>query len=78
MWRDPHSVYCQVTDRGPGIGDPAVGTTPPDLDRTSGRGMWICRQLCDELVIASTDQGDGAGTGPGTTVTAVINLDDLT
>jgi len=65
MWRDPHSVYCQVTDRGPGIGDPAVGTTPPDLDRTSGRGMWICRQLCDGLTI-------GTPAGGGTTVTALM------
>jgi anti-sigma regulatory factor (Ser/Thr protein kinase) len=65
LWRDQHTVYCQVTDRGPGIADRAVGTTPPDLSGTSGRGMWICRQLCDGLTIDTLAAG-------GTTVTATM------
>ena len=77
MWRHRTTLHCQVSDRGPGIADPGVGTTPPDpAGNGGGRGMWICRQLCDELVITSAGQRGDAGTGPGATVTAVINLDD--
>ena len=65
MWRDPHSVYCQVTDRSPGIADPMAGTTPPDLTATSGRSMWICWQLSDGLVIETP-------AGGGTRVTALM------
>ncbi len=69
LWRHGRRLYCQVRDRGPGFGDPNVGSTPPDAVATSGRGIWICRQLCTELIIdsARTDQ-------TGTTVTAVMDL----
>jgi len=59
------AVYCEVSDRGPGLSDPAAGTTPPDLDGTSGRGLWMCRQLCDGLTVEPR-------AGGGTTVTAAM------
>lgn len=67
MWRDHGQLHLQISDRGPGLADPTVGTRPPDRLAIGGRGMWICRQLCDDLVI---DTGVG-----GTTITAVLRLD---
>jgi anti-sigma regulatory factor (Ser/Thr protein kinase) len=68
LWHDNGHLYCQVSDRGPGIADPAVGRTRPDPTRLDGgRGMWICRNLATEVVI---DSGPG---GRGATVTAVIS-----
>jgi len=69
LWRDPTAVHCQISDHGPGITDHTVGTTPPTPTHARGRGMWICRQLSDTLVIRPGDDGHGAA------VTAVIRLD---
>ncbi|GLI02546.1 ATP-binding protein [Phytohabitans aurantiacus] len=67
LWRDNGHLYCQVSDRGPGIPDATVGRTPPDPTRLDGgRGMWICRNLAARIVI---DRGPG---GRGATVTAAI------
>lgn len=69
LWHGNGHLYCQVSDRGPGIADPAVGRTRPDPTRLDGgRGMWICRNLATEVVI---DSGPG---GRGATVTAVIPM----
>jgi len=68
LWRRGDILYCQVSDDGPGMRDPQVGTVPPDQARAGGRGIWICRQLCTELII------DHAEPGPGAVVTAVISL----
>ncbi|MGW0431328.1 ATP-binding protein [Micromonospora sp. NPDC003197] len=68
MWRDHGQLHLQISDHGPGLADPTVGTRPPDQSAIGGRGMWICRQLCDDLFIDT-----GAG---GTTITAVVRLDE--
>jgi len=28
LWRDPTAVFCQVSDHGPGIPDPMIGSQP--------------------------------------------------
>jgi anti-sigma regulatory factor (Ser/Thr protein kinase) len=66
LWRASTELRCQISDEGPGIAEPAVGYQPPSPMATSGRGMWICRQLCDDLIIDSD--------GRGTVVTAVLRL----
>jgi anti-sigma regulatory factor (Ser/Thr protein kinase) len=67
LWRNGDHLYCQVRDAGPGIPEPrTAGTQPPPPHVPGGRGVWIARQLCDDLDIAA---------GPdGTTVTAMIDL----
>jgi anti-sigma regulatory factor (Ser/Thr protein kinase) len=70
VWRDATTLYCRVSDDGPGITDPDTGITrPAELD-AGGHGLWICRQLCAQLTISSTDPD-----GRGATVTAAISLD---
>jgi anti-sigma regulatory factor (Ser/Thr protein kinase) len=67
LWREHARLHLEISDRGPGMVDPAAGSKPPDQMATEGRGLWICRQLVTDLRIA---------TGPrGTTVTAVVGLD---
>jgi anti-sigma regulatory factor (Ser/Thr protein kinase) len=67
LWHRGGVLYCQVSDHGPGITDPAVGTTHPDsTGRDGGRGVWICRNIATELIIDTGPDGRGA------IVTAVI------
>lgn len=69
LWHRDGLLCCQVSDRGPGIPDPALGTTPPDPRSVNGgRGLWICRNLASELTIA---RGPG---GSGAVVTAALQL----
>jgi anti-sigma regulatory factor (Ser/Thr protein kinase) len=65
LWHDENSVYCQVSDAGSGMADPAgVGRQPSRPDAVTGRGLWMIRQLADEVRIDS---------GPtGTTVTVRV------
>lgn len=66
LWRDGDRLYCQVTDSGGGLGDPAhAGTIRSHPSVPGGRGLWIARQLA-AIEIA---------TGPtGTTITAALTL----
>jgi len=67
LWRDADMIACQVTDDGPGIADPeTAGMRPIPLDADCGRGLWIVRQLCDQVTIESN--------GHGSTVTASMTV----
>jgi anti-sigma regulatory factor (Ser/Thr protein kinase) len=67
LWHSATAIFCQVTDEGPGFTDPTVGTTLPDpAGRHGGRGIWICRNLTTELIIARGPSDRGA------TVTATL------
>lgn len=64
LWRDGGLLRCQISDHGPGLADPTAGTRQPEPTALGGRGLWIVRHLCDDLVIE---------TGPkGTTITAAV------
>jgi anti-sigma regulatory factor (Ser/Thr protein kinase) len=61
LWHQDQILYCQVSDQGPGIADPTIGTTAPDPSTAEGgRGMWICRQLAAEITIDRGPHGRGA------------------
>jgi anti-sigma regulatory factor (Ser/Thr protein kinase) len=68
LWHQDGMLFCQVSDHGPGITDPAsVGTALPDPSRVDGgRGLWICRNLTAQLRI------EPGPDGRGTVVTATI------
>lgn len=68
LWRDGAVLHCEVSDRGPGLPDTTAGTVRPNPTAGSGRGMWICRQLSDAVVISEGQSGS--------TVTAIIRLRD--
>ncbi|MBV1850464.1 ATP-binding protein [Catellatospora tritici] len=67
LWRVGDALRCEVTDGGPGIGDPdAAGVRPVPVRADGGRGLWIVRQFSDQVTIISDLSG--------TAVTAVLHL----
>lgn len=52
IWAEPSRLTCQVTDAGPGIANPLAGYSR-HLDVDAPKGLWMARQLCDELVIGT-------------------------
>lgn len=69
LWRDGGNLYCEVSDGGPGIPDPAnAGLNQPTPGRPGGRGLWVVRSIAEAVEIQ---------TGPaGTTITACLPLQD--
>jgi anti-sigma regulatory factor (Ser/Thr protein kinase) len=57
IWNAGDSLVCEVEDRGPGIADHERGTVPPDPSNARGRGLWIARQLCDQVEIEDAAPG---------------------
>jgi anti-sigma regulatory factor (Ser/Thr protein kinase) len=65
LWHLNGCVYCQVSDRGPGMVDPNhAGERPHDPNALTGRGLWLIRQMSHQVHI-ETD-------AHGTTVTVTI------
>ncbi len=59
LWQADGAIFCQVSDDGPGIADPAaVGARRVPLSQFDGRGLWVVRQFGDEVTI--TDNHPGA------------------
>jgi len=64
LWITDGQLWCEVSDGGPGLSDPAgAGTTLPALSTPGGRGLWIARQMADLTITATTS---------GTTITAAL------
>ncbi|MGN6131676.1 MAG: anti-sigma factor RsbA family regulatory protein [Nocardioidaceae bacterium] len=57
VYRDGPALACHVHDLGHGLTDPLVGYFPPPQEPTSGRGLWLARQLCDSVEIGTDDSG---------------------
>jgi serine/threonine-protein kinase RsbW len=55
IWERPEEVVCEVSDSGPGIGDPFAGQERPPADASDGRGLWLARLLCDAVDIRNGD-----------------------
>lgn len=56
FWTEPHSVVCEVRDRGY-IRDPLAGRVAPQPDKATGRGLWLVNQLCDFVQLRSSPAG---------------------
>ncbi len=56
IWRDGDSLVCEVRDRGR-IRDPLAGRRRPDMEATSGWGLWLGNQLCDLVQLRSGADG---------------------
>jgi anti-sigma regulatory factor (Ser/Thr protein kinase) len=52
-------VVCDVTDHGTGYDNPFAGYVRDgkELLPERGMGLWMARQVCDELVTARTPDG---------------------
>jgi anti-sigma regulatory factor (Ser/Thr protein kinase) len=48
---------CEVSDAGPGIGDPLVGFVPPHPGHVGGAGLWVARQLTHQLELMPSPHG---------------------
>ncbi|GAA2137310.1 hypothetical protein GCM10009844_04250 [Nocardioides koreensis] len=55
LWTDVASLTCLVEDSGPGHLDPMTGFRHPE--RASSMGLWVARQLVDDLMIRSSPSG---------------------
>lgn len=56
MWSEDGSLVCEVGDRG-WITDLSIGCKLPDPDQHGGRGLWLVRELCDEVELRSSKEG---------------------
>ncbi|GAA4596498.1 anti-sigma regulatory factor (Ser/Thr protein kinase) [Actinoplanes octamycinicus] len=60
--REAGSVWCVVTDSGPGIPeDYLAGRLLPGTEEIGGRGLWLAHQLCDEVTTATGPIGTSIG-----------------
>jgi len=57
MWAEVSKLTCLVTDDGPGITNPLAGYRELEADVLSGRGLWLARRLCQELIIRNSPFG---------------------
>ncbi|HET8659638.1 MAG TPA: ATP-binding protein [Micromonosporaceae bacterium] len=67
LWRADGFAHCEVSDDGPGLADPeGIGRQRAPLAASDGRGLWIVRQLADEVRVRTRPGG--------TVVTALLRL----
>jgi anti-sigma regulatory factor (Ser/Thr protein kinase) len=56
VWVDDEELTYEISDRGTGIEDVLAGAQRPSATQIGGRGLWITRQLCDDVEITN-DEG---------------------
>lgn len=54
---DVTAVVAEVSDHGRGLNEVLPLTLPVRTDHWHGRGLWLARQLCDDLTIRASDRG---------------------
>lgn len=55
LWADTARLGCLVIDLGSGVASEVAGYVYPDPSEPAG--LWVARQLCDELVIRNCPSG---------------------
>jgi anti-sigma regulatory factor (Ser/Thr protein kinase) len=68
IWYDNAEIVCQITDEG-FISDPRAGARAPQPGATTGYGLWMVNQVCDQVDLHSDETG--------TTIRMHMNLKDL-
>jgi anti-sigma regulatory factor (Ser/Thr protein kinase) len=56
IWYDTQEIVCQIQDEGI-IHDPLAGRRKPATDAMGGHGLWIVRQVCDDVEMHSDESG---------------------
>lgn len=57
VYREGANLVCHVHDCGPGLAEPLAAYLPPAPEAAGGRGLWMARQMCDALEVASDETG---------------------
>ena len=57
IWTGTQTMSCEVSDTGPGLGDPLAGHLPLPPGRAGGCGLWLARQFCDLVEVRSDPAG---------------------
>ena len=58
LWATPRRSLCTVADSGSGIDNPLAGYVPAHADLSrGGMGLWLARQLCDQVQLSTTAAG---------------------
>jgi len=68
VWHDGDEIICQITDAG-FISDPQAGSRAPDPDATTGYGLWLVNEVCDQVDVHSDPTG--------TTIRMHMNLKEV-
>jgi anti-sigma regulatory factor (Ser/Thr protein kinase) len=50
-------IVWELSDNGPGFDDPLAGYLPPRPGDVKGRGLWLARQITDEVEFLAAPQG---------------------
>ncbi len=56
IWHDTQEIICQIHDEGI-IHDTPAGLRKPSMDAMGGHGLWIVRQVCDDVEMHSDESG---------------------
>lgn len=56
-WTADGCFLCEVADGGDGMSDPQAGTALPPPSQVGGRGLWLARQLCDQVQVSTGASG---------------------
>jgi anti-sigma regulatory factor (Ser/Thr protein kinase) len=51
IWHEDGEVIVEVSDVGDGVRDVFAGQLKPSPNRPGGRGLWLCRLLCDAVEV---------------------------
>ncbi|MEU4334520.1 ATP-binding protein [Micromonospora lupini] len=58
LWREPGALLCEVADHGQGITPQRLGDrSRPAPDTAGGWGLWLARELTDDMEIATSAGG---------------------
>jgi len=59
LWVEPTRLTCRVLDDGPGIPDPLAGCRYPEP--SGPKGLWLARQLCEDVYARNLPGALGGG-----------------
>ncbi|MDQ7910698.1 ATP-binding protein [Phytohabitans sp. ZYX-F-186] len=57
LWRAGDLIRCEVSDAGPGLADGEAGHEPVPVTAYGGRGLWVVRQMSDEVDVRTSPAG---------------------